>query len=223
MDALFLDCYGTLVAEDDVVVSGISDRVAAATDRLVSSREVGRAWEVEFHAGCAAPRFRCQRDVEYDSLSAVLRRYGAPLDAAHLLQPLFAYWQRAPLFPDAAHLLANAQVPICVVSNIDTADLIALLDHHRLSVDHVVTSQQMRSYKPRPECFREALHRLNCAPAQAVHVGDSWTADVHGAHALGIPAVWVNRKGRPRPDDVPARELRNLTGLLRPGDRIDSS
>ncbi|MDP9850434.1 HAD family hydrolase [Streptosporangium lutulentum] len=223
MEALFLDCYGTLVAEDDVVVSDISDRVAAAADRPVSSREVGRAWGLEFRAGCAAPRFRCQRDVKYDSLSAVLRRYGAPLDAAYLLQLLFAYWQRAPLFPEVAHVLADAQVPICVVSNIDTADLIALLDHHRLSVDHVVTSQQMRSYKPRPECFREALRRLNCTPAQAVYVGDSWAADVRGAHALGIPAMWVNRTGRPRPDDIPARELQNLTGLLQPNDRIDPS
>ncbi|WP_198287022.1 HAD hydrolase-like protein [Frankia sp. QA3] len=31
------------------------------------------------------------------------------------------------------------------------------------------------------------------------HVGDSPSADVAGANALGIPAVWVNRKGRRRP------------------------
>ncbi|WP_442914530.1 hypothetical protein [Kribbella sp. NBC_01484] len=34
-------------------------------------------------------------------------------------------------------------------------------------------------------------------------MGDSLTADVRGANALGIPVAWVNRRPRP-PHSIPA-------------------
>ena len=44
--------------------------------------------------------------------------------------------------------------------------------------------------------------------------GDSLTADVGGAHAAGIRAVWVNHRGRTAPPDAPvAYEIADLSEL----------
>ena len=44
--------------------------------------------------------------------------------------------------------------------------------------------------KPAPTLYQKALDELGVAPAEAVMVGDSLRADVAGAQALGIVAVW---------------------------------
>jgi 2-haloacid dehalogenase/putative hydrolase of the HAD superfamily len=47
-----------------------------------------------------------------------------------------------------------------------------------------------------------------------LHVGDSINADVGGAHATGIQAAWVNRRGHAVPAGAPvAYEITDLAGL----------
>lgn len=67
-------------------------------------------------------------------------------------------------------------------------------------VDALVVSEEVGVSKPDPEIFRVALDRLACAPADAVMVGDSWNADVVGARAAGIRAVWFNPRRISRPE-----------------------
>ena len=52
------------------------------------------------------------------------------------------------------------------------------------------------SSKPDPAIFAMALERARRARAEdAVMVGDSWPADIEGARAAGIRAIWFNRDG----------------------------
>jgi putative hydrolase of the HAD superfamily len=50
--------------------------------------------------------------------------------------------------------------------------------------------------KPDPRIFTATLERLGCSADETVMVGDSWSADVEGAHAAGLRAIWLNRYGR---------------------------
>lgn len=52
--------------------------------------------------------------------------------------------------------------------------------------------------KPHPALFRKALDALTVAPAEAAMVGDSLRADVMGAKALGMVAVWKRPPHRPQ-------------------------
>jgi HAD superfamily hydrolase (TIGR01509 family) len=83
-------------------------------------------------------------------------------------------------------------------------------------VDALVVSEMVGVAKPDPAIFHATLRQLGCAPADAVMLGDSWTADVLGAHAAGVAAVWLNRHGRACPGPALARELR----ALQPVDRV---
>ena len=80
-----------------------------------------------------------------------------------------------------------------------------------LFVDTLVVSEEFGISKPDPEIFSVALERLACAPEDAVMVGDSWAADITGAHAAGIRAVWFNPRQLAVPDDrVPVAQLESF-------------
>lgn len=81
--------------------------------------------------------------------------------------------------------------------------------------------------KPHASIYRHALESMRVAAQAAIHVGDSYRADVEGARAAGIGAVLIDRHSsagqhseRPQPDDVPLvrdlYELLDLLGIARP-------
>jgi len=75
----------------------------------------------------------------------------------------------------------------------------------------VVVSGDVGAAKPDPSVFRRALSEL--ATERAVMVGDSLKKDVRGALATGLQAVWLNRAGHERPDDLDVPEVTSLGAL----------
>ena len=67
-----------------------------------------------------------------------------------------------------------------------------------------LAQEDARSYKP--------LRRTGLQPGEVWHIGDSFSSDVRGAAAVGIPAVWLNRRGKPAPG--PCRFVPSLRVLL---------
>jgi pyrimidine 5'-nucleotidase len=70
-------------------------------------------------------------------------------------------------------------------------------------IDELIVSAEVGISKPDAAIFRIALDRLGVTAQSAVMVGDSWTADIDGARAAGIRAIWFNptRQRRPVADD----------------------
>ena len=115
----------------------------------------------------------------------------------------------------AAALLAHtrARAAVAIVSNNVLEEQQNKLRHCGLDtlIDALVVSEEEGISKPDPAIFMRALARVNGTPDSAVMVGDSWAADIAGARAAGIRAIWFNRHGLLRPeaaDDV--AELRSL-------------
>ena len=84
-------------------------------------------------------------------------------------------------------------------------------------VDALVVSGEVGISKPETEIFQIALQQLAARPDEAVMVGDSWSADIVGAVAAGIPAVWFNRHREPQPSE-PKNVL--LLETLEPAARV---
>jgi putative hydrolase of the HAD superfamily len=57
----------------------------------------------------------------------------------------------------------------------------------------VADSGKLEIQKPDPRIFLHAAEKLGVAPAEIVHVGDSFAADVEGALAVGMRAIWYRR------------------------------
>lgn len=60
-------------------------------------------------------------------------------------------------------------------------------------LDVVAISCDLGFIKPHPQLFRHALAALRAHPQETIMVGDSLRADVSGAKALGMFAVWKRR------------------------------
>ena len=80
-----------------------------------------------------------------------------------------------------------------------------------------------RGEKPCASIFREACARVGVGPGEAVHVGDSWRADVRGALDAGLRAAWISA-GRSTPDDGhDAERLRVFTTIDAFFDHVESA
>lgn len=144
---------------------------------------------------------------------------GMPADDAAVSRAAAAYRDgyrrvRQPV-AGAAQLLAlvREHARVAIVSNNLLEEQQDKLRHCGLEpyVDVLVVSEEAGRSKPDPGIFAIALERLGCAAADAVMVGDSWAADVLGAQAAGIRAVWFNPRAMPAPD--PAATVIELRAL----------
>lgn len=221
---LLLDFYGTLVHEDDEIIPVICEEVRRSARIDAVASDIGKFWWGSFSTlfqRSFGPAFLSQRDAAVMSLTETLNHFGAALDPAHLIAPQFAHWASPAIFPDTKPFLdylARSGIPVCIVSNIDRVDLEQAIAFHGLYFDHIVTSDDVQSYKPRPEIFETALSKLGLAADEVLHVGDSRTSDVAGAIRMGIPVAWLNRSGKQVADelepDVTVHDLAELQTVL---------
>ena len=78
----------------------------------------------------------------------------------------------------------------------------------------IAVSGELGVRKPDPAIFRHVLAALSVTAAASVYVGDSLEADVAGARAAGMAAVWLNRDGRAvAGDHEPDAEIATLAEL----------
>ena len=107
----------------------------------------------------------------------------------------------ATLYEDVLPALDRLQqidLKMGLISNWDTP-LHAMVEELGLApyFDVVVAShdQRVRSAKPDGAIFEYALNAVDVPAEEAIHVGDSFEADIMGARATGIRAVLLDRDG----------------------------
>ncbi len=150
------------------------------------------------------PPFVPFRDVWKHRSAELLRHWGSA-SAPHLAAEAYVRaHSRAPLYPDARPAIdaLRRQFKLAVLSDADTDFIVDCLTDNELSFDTIVTSEDLRIYKPHVSMFREVCVRLSVEPSEAVYVGDSPWHDIAGARNAGLRAVWLNRHEREWPEDI---------------------
>lgn len=80
--------------------------------------------------------------------------------------------------------------------------------------DHIIISGKFGKGKPDSSIFHHALELLDVNPKEALMVGDKLTTDILGSLSVGMHAVWVNRTGHVRNDEIiPNYEIKHLSQL----------
>jgi HAD superfamily hydrolase (TIGR01509 family) len=112
---------------------------------------------------------------------------------------------------EALERLRGAGLKLAVVSNSEgTLEQMLIEIELRGLFEVVLDSSVVGFTKPDPRIYRLALERLSVEAADAIMVGDSPSADVDGAHAVGIRAALIDPYdlypwcSAPRFDDVAA-------------------
>ena len=212
--AIFFDLDGTLADDGDSISVALVEAC-----RVVCGR-----WP-EFNIAELAIIYRQFSDAAWGNFDRYLRHLPSPeamlaavwnqtLASKGVQDPLVekeaaeAYWQyrlrHCRPYDDALPLLQDLadRYPLCVLTNGAPAMQRAKLTATQLDpfFQHVFVGGEFARGKPDPMIFRAALEAIDCQPAQAVHVGDSLTHDIVGAHGMGIHSVWINRKRLNRAD-----------------------
>lgn len=221
-DALLIDFYGTIAAGDREAVEAACARLVQTCEIPVTVGEFARLWGETYFATVARSNhdaFRTLYECETVSLRESLARFDRDVEPAPFLIELEEYWSNPPIHADALELFRRLDLPVCCVSNADVAPLKSAIARHRLRFDHVVSSEEVRSYKPDRRIFEEALSRMKAKSGRCLHVGDSLHSDIFGASALGITTVWIHRADRVldignHPPDHTIATLEELLPLL---------
>ncbi len=107
-------------------------------------------------------------------------------------------------FPEALEVLRHRGHRLGLLTN-GLSDVqwekIRALDLAR-RLDVIVVGGDIGFYKPDERAFAELLGRLGARPADALFVGDSYEADIVGAHNAGIRTAWVSADGADCPGAV---------------------
>jgi putative hydrolase of the HAD superfamily len=84
-------------------------------------------------------------------------------------------------------IISNFAIPEGVYSLLKTNNIEKLFDT-------IVVSGEVNKRKPSPEIFQITLRKMEVLAENTVFVGDTADADIVGAHAAGIKAVYIKRR-----------------------------
>ena len=192
-ECLTFDCYGTLIDWETGILTALKPILEGHHRQLSDDAllELYGTLEAQIESGDYLPyRLVLQR---------VTQRLGARLSfplyegEATALADSLKNW---PPFPDTVESLKRlkSRFKLAIISNTDDdlfADTAKLLE---VPFDHVITAQQVGSYKPAHRNFERALEVIGLPKEKILHCAQSVFHDVVPAKKLGIANVWVNRR-----------------------------
>jgi putative hydrolase of the HAD superfamily len=123
--------------------------------------------------------------------------------AIHMWDDYLAEWPRQTSFyPETPALLERLQgkYKLGVVTNfMDGPTARQVFDDlgYEAIFDSLVVSAEVGYQKPAPILFQMALDELRSKPENTIMVGDTYEADVVGAHAVGMKGVLIDLYGAP--------------------------
>jgi 2-haloacid dehalogenase len=105
-----------------------------------------------------------------------------------------------PAFPDssAALVALSSRYKLVILSNVDRRSFASTNARLGVRFDAVITAQDVGSYKPALRNFEilmETVGRLGVKQGRLLHVAQSLFHDHVPARSLGLPTVWIDRRG----------------------------
>lgn len=228
--AVCFDLDGTLLRDDHVdgvvlrVARDLASRYDLDPDALAAANErvwwdywpdVGEAWMRGQIPGGDVPLEVWRRALAEVGVTDAVAATAAVALHAELEGQAFS------LYPESVEVLGALRergIRIAIVTNgpsgLQRAKLRAV-DLEK-AADVVVVSGEHGTHKPDPAIFALTLEALGVAADETLFVGDNQVADVGGARAAGLTAVWIDRRGVERTCDPHAvvTDLRDLLALV---------
>jgi 2-haloacid dehalogenase len=152
-----------------------------------------------------------------DALDFTLATLG--IDDEALRQRLMSLYLSLEPFPEVPEVLRRlklAGLQTAILSNGSPRMLQAAVENAKFETlfDHVLSVEEVGSFKPSPQVYQLAVTRLGLDP-RAISFQSSNAWDAYAASAFGMRVVWCNRYGqrRERLPGAPDIEVRTLSDL----------
>ena len=222
-EILTFDCYGTLINWEAGILGAVrpmlTNRGIYVADDTVL--EAYAELEVQLESG----EWKRYRQVLRECIAGLGLRFDFTPTASEIdaLPGSLPFW---PPFQDSAAALRRlkSRFQLAIISNTDDDFIAASARRLETTFDHVITAEQVKSYKPSHNNFLKAIETIGAPKEEVLHVAQSIYHDIVPTRALGISSVWVNRRkglagsgatlpaeGRP---DLEVPDLKSLADLL---------
>jgi 2-haloacid dehalogenase len=227
--ALTFDTYGTVVdwrssVLDELAAVGRRHRLTVDWHAFLSE------WKACYRPGMDKVNsgewpWTSVDEIYHRALVSLLDRHAIALSEEELDHLSHAWWRLRP-WPDSVAGLTRLKqrYVITPLSNASFAGMVHLARFARLPWDCVITAENARCYKPRPEAYRTAIRLLGLAPGDVMMVA-AHNYDLAAAQAEGMRTAFVPRPTEygpgqttdlgPEQDwDVVAKDLEDLARIL---------
>jgi len=218
IEAVVFDAYGTLFD-----VMSVETTVKNVVHNAVEFTALWRAKQLEYaFLRTLMNHYADFWQVTGDALDYTAARFELDLQAEQR-ETLLDAWLNVQAFPDAADALANlTRYRRAILSNGTPAMIHAAVTANGLEqlLDTVLSVEQVRMFKPRPEVYALVEQELGVAPQATAFVSSNgW--DVVGAAAFGFQVYWINRNAWPYErlgvqPTATVHSLRELVAALQP-------
>lgn len=229
IEAVIFDLDGTLVDPSTVWRAAMAETLALACRRYPQLAALGDADAVyQRIIWPAAAQRAAEAGGEWDdefihhAFRRLLAEHATPDDGfAAELQTAYVAARAAGVYEtydDARRTLdaVGQRFRVALITNGPSANQRSRIEPLGLDryFEAIVVSGELGVRKPDRAIFRHMLDELKLSPAAAVYVGDNLEADIGGAHAAGLAAVWINRTGATAEGVTPDAEITTLDELL---------
>jgi 2-haloacid dehalogenase len=212
--AYIFDAYGTLF-DVHAAIARHQERIGADADRvsdLWRTKQLEYTWTLT-----AMSRYENFERLTERALDFALARFGKS-DAA-LRADLLGAYRKLDAYPDAKETLRalkQSGFVTGILSNGSPDMLNTAVENAAIGavLDHVISVDTLRFYKPRQEIYALVTKALSAKPSDVIFVSSNrW--DIAGAANFGFKPVWVNRAKMPDeyPDMKPVAVVDSLASL----------
>ena len=195
--ALTFDTYGTVVdwrasVLAELTAFGASHGLSVDWERFLDE------WKACYRPGMDAVNsgewpWTTVETIYARGLDALARKHALKLSETDRERLIHAWWRLAP-WPDVPGGLRrlSGRYILSPLSNASFAGMVHLAKFARLPWDCIITAENAKLYKPRPEVYRTAIDLLGMAPGDVMMVA-AHNYDLRAARALGMRTAFVAR------------------------------
>ena len=207
VQALTFDTYGTVVDWRDSLLAELAE-FGAARGLDVDWTRFLTEWKAGYRPGMDRVNrgewpWTTVEAIYRRRLDELLPRYDLDsLGEADRVRLTRAWWRLHP-WPDAVPGLRRlrARFVLSPLSNGSFAGMVHLARFAGLPWDCIITAENARCYKPRPEVYRTAVELLGFPPEQIMMVA-AHNYDLHAARACGLRTAFVPRPAEYGPEQT---------------------
>ena len=194
--ALLFDTYGTVVDWRSVVLEAL-EALGRSRGLTVAWQAILADWEprpIMDRVNRGEVPWMTMEEIHRQALGASLSRHRiAGLTEREIDELVQARWRLVP-WPDAVPGLTRLKqrYVISPLSNASFTGMVRLAKFAGLPWDCVITAENARCYKPRPEVYRTAVSLLGLEPDQVMMVA-AHNYDLRAARGEGLRTAFVPR------------------------------
>jgi 2-haloacid dehalogenase len=193
LDALVFDAYGTLYDVHSVVrrCESFFPGKGAALSQLWRAKQLEYTWQRSL-----MQRYLPFSTVTREALAFACEALRLELSVPRMEALMGEYLMLAP-YPEVPATLEGVKLRKAILSNGSPDLLEPLVKNSGLTLDAVLSVDELKIFKPAPQVYELAVRKLNVAKERIGFVSSNcW--DALGAKSFGFTVYWVNRSGAPR-------------------------